>query len=893
VDLKTTAHIPNWIPLTKFMSPRIGADVLWQRPLLHRLSKAVSSKPLSLISAPAGSGKSTLAASLQTVDAERPLIWLSLDEDDDDPALFLWLLTAAISHSFPACAANSVNLIQDLEKPAVELKRVLGVLINDVLQSDLLPFTFVIDDYHLLESPSIQQAMRFLIEHLPPNWHMLLLTRRDPPLPLARYRARNQLATFTRSDLQFQVDEVQDLFTKQFALSLPEEWIATVCARTDGWIAGLQLLANNLQELDDPEKQQLFINQMGAADRHVYNLLADEVLNQQPPELRAFLLETSILRELTPDLCRAVTGVQNAARLLAEVERRHLFISTVGDFENVVSPVYRYHDLFAQFLYHRLTTEQPERAKLLHRRAAEAVTSPARAVRHCIESAAWPRLVQIIETLGPEILSDGQSVRLEAWLSALPEEIRLERPRLNYLLAMCIIDRTDFGQAEPLLQTAIQQYQEAGDDAGEAMALGALAVCVAARHDFAQVEILLSQVLDKADSPFERVRAYITRAWQMMFQNDLAQVEADVKAAIRVTLASEDRAAIGLLARQLTPGLMIRPELIDLIQQYHQTILSGLEAGPSLIRAGSMAPLTTIALLRGEFDQAAAMAHEAQAMSSQLGGMAWMDLTLDLAIYTEAMVRADYPRFENHWQRRRLSYEQTWALPFLFIYDNLRARVLWMQGRKNELNKLARTVETREIPFENPESVAGRHMISALADRQNNALSEAEERLRQAVALQKEIVATRTVFDARILLAHLYLTQNRRNDAADLLKQALTHADELGISGLLVMEGRTILPLLELAMARNICPQTAELLRSRFVTERTITLPGSGEKLTPREVEVLGLLLDGASNKEIAVELVITQRTAKAHVSNIMGKLGVSSRTEAVAKAYELGLIRR
>jgi LuxR family maltose regulon positive regulatory protein len=710
---------------------------------------------------------------------------------------------------------------------------------------------------------------------------------------LARLRSRGQLATFGLPDLRFQSDDVQSLFSERLSLSLPADAIETLQTRTEGWIAGLRLVASTLQAIDSAEHRQEFIERIAVSDRHVFDLLAEEVLYRQPAELQTFLLETSILRELSPALCQAVTGLENAPNMLREVVRRNLFLSVVGEFETAISPAYRYHDLFAEFLRHRLALEQPERIKELHRRAAIAETTPARVVRHYLDAEAWEQAALAIEKYGPEMLTEGQTLRLRGWILALPEDVREPRPWINYLLGMCFGEVGDLVTAQPHLQTALQQFRDVEIQAGETAALVALVYHAMGRHDFEQGGDLLQQVLARPLSPYERVRAHISHAWLMLYRNNWAQVDADTARAMRIALASQDPGAINVLARQLTTPLILGEQGIGPIERYHRTILADLSESVSVVKAGTLAVLSNIQMLRGNLEQAVDNARQARAISQQLGGLVWMDMGWDMVLLADALIHADYTTFERRWRARLPVYEGTAARQWLIVYLYLQGRTLWMQERWDDLHELTRRASVTEIDFEPPESFIARQMIAALLSLHEGDYKQAETILLEAAAGQQRARHVRGWFDVRFLLAYLYLEWGRSEDALAVLRPLLTTLTQQGTPGFVLQEGRYVVPLLRLAVEHSVQPAFAEEVLRLFDLDQEIRpfpIPGTDETLTPREVEVLHLITGGASNKEIAAQLVISEWTVKSHVTKILAKLNASSRTQAAARARELGL---
>lgn len=890
------AQHPNWIPLTKVIPPQLGDDILPRPKVAGQLYRAIMEKRLTLISAPAGSGKTVLAASLRKTSPDLPLVWLALDEDDNAPITFMWSVLTSLRRRFPEAGRDASMLLAELPNPAGEIRRIQGVLINEVLAIDPPTFAFVIDDYHVIDNPTIHEAVEYFLGRLPPPMRLVIATRRKPPLPLARLRARGQLAQLDSASLRFESDDVRILFQDRLSLPLPPDTIEMLESGTDGWIAGLRLLASRLKAIEGTARRHAFVEQFAGTDRHVFDLLAEEVLQRQPKELQQLLLQTSILRELTPSMCQAVTAREDAADLLAEAVRRNLFLSTVGEFETAINPVYRYHDLFARFLRHRLAQWQPGRVKELHRRAGDAETLPARVVRHYVAAEAWEQAAATIGSLGLQLLAEGQIERLHEWILALPEDFAARRPWLNYLMGMCRAEEGEFLESERYLEKALQQFREEGNQEGETKALSGLAYCASGRHNFEQVARLLDQVLEKPLSPGERVRSLMGRVWLMYYQENWAQVDLDTTTAMQIALSTDDPDAIAQLARTLTPGLMVSNQGLGPIERYHRAILSRLDERPSMVRAGTLAALGLIGALRGDRGQAVEMAREAHELSARFGGLLYMDVMCDLVLLTEALALEDYAAFERRWQARESAYEQTGARQWLILYLHAQAAALWLQGRGEELRALVERVEGTEIASEPPESIAARQLILSMWRLHEGAYQKAEAILLDVVDAQRRSRAARGWLDARFLLAHLYLEWKRPEDALALMKPLLTELGQRKIPGYAFLQGPHVVPLLRLAVENDVQVEVAIKALAMFErpqVTRPVTIPGTDETLTPREVQVLELLMTGATNKEIAAELVFTVRTAKAHVSSILRKLGVSSRTEAVARAHELSLLAR
>ncbi|MCP4996987.1 MAG: helix-turn-helix transcriptional regulator, partial [Gammaproteobacteria bacterium] len=292
-----------------------------------------------MISAPAGYGKTTLVATLTHTTTDLAFTWLALDEEDNNPTVFFVALIAALQRLNPACGRSIQSLLGNQATPNLDAKRVMSMLINDILETLPDPFALILDDLHLITDPTILQALDYLLERLPGQMRLIATTRVDPPLALARLRARGQLAELGPPDLRFTLKEMDELLNGQLELGLSSQDLRTLQTSTEGWVAGLRLLTTSLAQLPTSSQRATLITHKMQANLHVFDLLAEEVLNRQPPLLRKFLLETSILSELTPELCQAVTGQTDAPIILEEVYRRNLFVVAVDDVTLASGPI--------------------------------------------------------------------------------------------------------------------------------------------------------------------------------------------------------------------------------------------------------------------------------------------------------------------------------------------------------------------------------------------------------------------------------------------------------------------------------------------------------------------------------------------------------------------------
>lgn len=487
--------------------------------------------------------------------------WLSLDEDDNDFNRFLAGLIAALQGLAPSCGVMTQSLLSEAsglaeaEAPADRARRLTGALINEILAELPAPFVLVLDDLHHLTEPAIYLALGYLLDHLPPTMHLALATRSAPPLALARLKARGQLAEFRLADLRFTHDEIEKFLNDRLQLDLPASEITKLQARTEGWAAGLRLLAGSLAGLTTPDDRALFINRLAQTERYLFDFLAEEVLGRQEPDLQTFLLETAILSELTPNLCRAVTGRQDAAELLQELYRRNLFLITV---EGVAGPAeagglaYRYHALFAEFLRRELSRDRPERLVELHCRAASAEPIPSRRLGHYLAAEMWLEAAQLIEQVGEQLLEQGEFDTLRNWIRALPDELVGARPRLNYLLGVCAWRRWELNTGRVLLEQALAGFEARRDVVGTGETLAHLAHCLALSGNFSEADEAIRRALEYPGLPYSQAQLLLMKANQAMVQGNWPQTIADIDAALAVAATSSGLQTLNVLANNFT-----------------------------------------------------------------------------------------------------------------------------------------------------------------------------------------------------------------------------------------------------------------------------------------------------------------------------------------------------
>ena len=447
---------------TKLYRPKPRSGAVSRQRLLEQLDRGLASS-LTIVSAPAGFGKSTLLAvwlAKASADGggEPAASWLSLDSGDNDPALFWTYVIASLRSIAPDVGAEALAMVQT--PGPVSPQALLTGLLND-LAGVARELVLVMDDYHVIEARAVHEGLGFLIANMPPNVHLVLASRADPPLPLARLRARGDLIEVRAADLRFTAEEASDYLTRVMGLPLTPQQISTLDDRTEGWIAALQLAALSMRGRDDLGD---FVAGFAGDDRYIVDYLVEEVLQNQPAEVRAFLLHTSILSRMNAPLGDAVTGRRDSKAMLEVLDRANLFLVPLDDHRHW----YRYHHLFAEVLRARLIEEQPDEVPELHRRASawhEQHGELDSAIHHALVASDFALTARLIEGAMPAMARDRREATLRGWMEALPDEIFRTRPVLSLGFAGALLSTGEVAGVEARLRDA-ERWMDASDGGG-------------------------------------------------------------------------------------------------------------------------------------------------------------------------------------------------------------------------------------------------------------------------------------------------------------------------------------------------------------------------------------------------------------------------------------------
>lgn len=942
VLLQTKLHIPSPLP---FLVPR---------PQLLQKLKAGLPGRLTLVSAPAGYGKTTLvahwllnlegeawhpapehtpisladqeSAAAQAGPQSPATAWLSLDESDNDPARFLAYLLAALQTAAPQVGLDAQALLQSPQPP---LQEAYVTLLNDVAAHDT-PLILALDDYHLVTTALVHRQVSFLLEYAPDHFHLILLTRADPPLPLSRLRARGQLNEIRQEDLRFSSLEAGDFFRKLGTPNLSPGQVAALETRTEGWVAGLQMAALSLQGHQDVDA---FIRSFAGSHRYLMDYLADEVLEKQPARVRHFLLYTAILDRLCAPLCDAILDAKNATadtqsptypgdpgqpqsqQLLEQLQASNLFLIPLDEHRQW----YRYHHLFRTFLQTRLLRKQPGNLSVLHRRAAiwyEEEGLVEEAVRHWLAADQTARAADLIQTVARSMLTRGQGETVRRWLDALPVDLVRARPHLSFAQAIALTFVRDVEGIESHLENVERAVHT---DGGKELAqgeqeqlLGGVATYRAMvalwREDLVQARRLCHQALGYLEEKETYLRgvALLLLGMTRRQHNDLQEATNAYLQALEVGQNTGDVMLGNTAAINLAQVYVIQGRLRAAAGIYRQALAlaTDKQGRPLPLASGALVGLAQISRERNELDEAERYLAKAIPLARRAG---LQEILLE-ATTTQALTKWAQGEWEDALARLARAeemahrYERQDLLPRL---GALGAKISLAQSRLDTAVRWAQEYElhlqNEPDPWNEGPTLVLIQVIIARATRQEVDFDTLKQSITLLNRLQERAEEEGRLGSLMAILTMQALAHEAQGDklgAVAALNRALSLAEPEGYVRQFADAGPQITRLLQRAagMGRrsNVAYIGRLLAACRDVPPAPSTPPGVEpllQPLTERELEVMHLIAAGLSNREIADTLVIALGTVKRHINHIYRKLGVHSRTQAVARSRDLGLV--
>jgi len=914
--------------VTKFTIPPVRSALLQRSHLLEVLNQS-RSFPLTLLSASAGFGKTTLLSSWASQSTSQ-VAWLTLDEEDNDPTRFWAYVIAALRHSGSPVGEAALALLQS-PYPSL-LTGALTALINELaaLSQDT---ALILDDYHVIREQAIHDSLQFVLDHLPPCLHLLLASRGDPQLPLARLRARGQVVEIRDTDLRLSGEEAARFLTQVMNLSLSEEDTGRLETRTEGWIAGLQLAALSMRRHADVSA---FIQAFTGSHRFILDYVQEEILEHLPQVQQRFLLHTSVLTRMNAEVCQALTGEQASQQMLESLERANLFLVPLDEERRW----YRFHTLFREVLLARLQATQPEQVSRLHREAAlwyQQQEWPHEAIPHALATQDFFFVAELLEGYTERLFLQGELKTLLAWIKLLPQEVLRAHPRLatSYIFAFNLM--FPFSPQEQEERAYLHQLQEG-------------------------VEVLLQSedqtTLPEAERDRLHHRIMILKAWNLgaraLSDGNVEQLNSLVQQMQHLSLDDDT------MWKLLSPGSFAMayrlagnfPPMVSVLQESRKiTRMTQNRYQEVQTLWGLIAALIALGQLRQAHDRC----QELQRLVDRLGG------PLPVAAYPDvfqAQLAYEWNRLEVAKSAAEIAIEKTAPLQYMDIlmvaYEVL-VRVCMAQGdltgAEQAVREMERVNQSAGIPLFRPwvESLWA-HLWLARGD-----LTRAVDWAEHTPYRQDALFYSRE--SAYLALVRVYLAQQRypqalqwltallsaaeqvarvgsmisilalqvtalqasgaTHEALRVLDRLLTEASPEGymrvfldagepmhqaLQALLTTEQHTVSPVLasyaHTVLAAFACEQR-QIVQQETIppASKALSRPSSQaaqqllEPLTPREQEVLHLLAEGATNQEIADHLVVSLTTVKKHVGSLLLKLAAENRTHAVARARELSLL--
>jgi LuxR family maltose regulon positive regulatory protein len=922
--------MPTTVLATKLFAPARRPLLVARPRLIDRLDAALDpSRRLTLISAPAGFGKTTLVAdwiehSTRRQPATR-VAWLSLDEGDNDLPRLLTHLVAALQGVEADVGSEALDFLHSA--PALPVEATLTTLINDVART-AGQIVLVLDDYHVIEARPVHEAMTFLLDHLPPQLHLVVASRSDPPLPLSRMRTREELTELRATDLRFTPDEAKSFLNQVMGLGLSAPDVDALETRTEGWIAGLQLVALSLRGRADVSG---FIGAFTGSHRFVLDYLVDEVLQHQPQHVRDFLLHTAVLDRLAAPLCDAVTGRADGSVMLEYLERANLFVVPLEE-QRAWS---RYHHLFADVLRARMLSEEPDLVPVLHRRASdwyEHNDLSEDAVRHALAARDFDRAAYLMELALPTMRRNRQDAMLLGWLNALPDDVVRRSPVLSVFYGWMLMVSGDLDAVEGRL-----------DDAERALA----ATADGPTHPAPTTSANTSGSTSGADN--EELRTLpMTLA---IYRASLAQARGDVAGTAQHAQHALEMAGPGdHLARGAAAGFLglaawANGDVEPALQTFSDAVRSLRSAGNLADELSSTVVLADMWLAAGRPIQARGLYERALQQATAQGGAQGkaMPLTADLHVGLSELDRelGNLAGATQHLETAKALGERAamtenrhrWFLAMARVHEAdgdpdgaidlldqaerlyrrgffpevrpipaMKARIRITQGKLSEAADWA-----RERGLSATDDLRYLHEFDHLtvvrlliAQHRNHADAST---IREAVGLLDRLhraarhsARSGSLLEIHMLQALAHQAQGNRTLALDALERALGQTPEpQGYGRLFLDEGEPMVSLLHAAGERGrLGDHARRMLRVGRPAEDApdpVAPPSRTDTLSDRELQVLKLLDSTMSGPEIARELFVTLNTLRSHTKHIFTKLDVNSRAAAVSRAQERGLL--
>jgi LuxR family maltose regulon positive regulatory protein len=925
--LATKLHRPN-LPLRRVERSRL---------VEHLNTGFEAGHQITLLSAPAGFGK-TICAVEWLEDLRLPVAWLSLDSADDEPGRFFTYLLGALQGVVHALGNEIESVLRAGQLPPVE---VIAASLIDGLLAWPERFILVLDDFHHIQDRSILQVFERLLIHQPPALHLVLLTREDPPLPLARLRAHNQLTELRAADLAFTSPEIDRFLSDVLGLSLSESDRAVLGERTEGWIAGLQLAGLSLRDRPDPSR---FITNLSGSHRFILSYLTEEVLNQQPEEIQQFLLQTALLDRFNGDLCNAVTGHSDSQVMLEELYNANLFLVALDD----EGHWYRYHHLFAGLLRDRHKALMPEQTTSLEKRAArwyaeagsrralhpnEQATLVTDAIQHALSAADYEFALQLIETHATHLLHQWYASTVRAWLEALPPEWSSHSPRASLAFVWMYLMRADFTQAAPYIERLGRMFAAAPtlleDHALRAEWLALQSTLLIAQGMVQEGLELARQALAIAPEGDASLRSEIYLGLASAYQK-LDDYQAAIEA---YRMIVQHGRAAGNLSTELL-GISVLGLMAVERGQLHLAYDLVMQAVQRIEASGQLPPIGTA--IYGELGVIQYHWHrlaEAEGSFKRSSQMSVLVGFADADLY-HRVVRARLlymqGELESAADEIQVILSRVQAEAPIVVLEEIIAQQVRIDLARGRLSAAEEALKSQGFTlngeFGIPAALPGHagphrpgdlpvhslqdkitHSVGLLFNSGLRVLFYRAERSHHSGDLQHALELTGDLIDAALrrqylplaldtllLRAQMHAAMKDSTASRKDIRRALELAEPEGFISIFLENGRFVTEALHKLLAEEPGSAQSAYIRSILAAAglpqpatQKLSQAGLIEPLTSRELEVLRLIAQGLTYNEIAAKLVVSINTVRTHVKTLYGKLGVDNRTRAIELAHQ------
>jgi LuxR family maltose regulon positive regulatory protein len=909
---------------TKLHRPSLPVKRVQRPSLIQRLNEGLElNRQVTLVSAPAGFGKTTCVSEwVDTLD-NWPVTWLSLGPSDDDPGRFFAYFIAALQKVDADLGREIEGVLRSGQLPPAEI--INTTLINDILELEGR-FLLVLDDFHVIQDRFIFQVLENLITNLPQSLHLALVTREDPPLPLAQLRAHNRLTEIRARDLRFTRRDVDCFLNETMGLSLSEADLAILEDKTEGWIVGLQLAGLSVQGLENPSG---FIASLSGEHRFILSYLTEQVLSQQPEEVQQFLLQTSILDKLNGDLCNAITGRSDARTLLESLYNANLFLIPLDD----EGQWYRYHHLFADLLRNLQRALEGDKITELHRRASHWYTQAgmaSEAIEHALAAEDYEVTVVLLENHALGMIMQGYAKTVNGWARALPDEWASQSPRTNLAFAWMYVLRGAYAQAsqylEQLQSTLADFHEKDASIRAEWLVLQALMLYM--QGDMSECMKLATRALELAPERNHRVRSlvYFAQASVYQFREEYSQAIETYRKSIQLGRATEN----------LVAEMMSTAGLAGMVSEHGQLHLAfeiASQAVDRIERSGMLPPISAVVYASlGDTYYQWYQIEEARRYLLRALRLSILGGSNTVTIFCRVLLSR---LFQSEGDLETAAREIQKAADLVpveapeYVRQEVVAQQVCIYLARDHPDAAEMALQGKGVSFWDrfsfPDLPPGEGISYSAGLLYNSSLrvllyqaraGNDPVSLELGLELADHLIAGASksqqllvVLEALLMRAQLHARLGDHPASVGDYVKALGLAEPEGFIGVFVEHGQPVAKDLADLVKRkqlggNVRPDYVERILAAFSgarlthDDRPVPVPSAEigpmsliEPLTERELEVLSLMVMGLKYKEIATRLFISQNTVRFHVKAIYAKLNVNNRTQAIEKARQLRIL--